>query len=221
MESRLLYILTTDIYKSEHIYKIGYTQNLKLRLSTLNTGRIPSDRLYDVFLLLNKNADELEKRIHKRLSEFRLANSEFFHYPLEDLINICKSEHDLLETEKTDNFEYHSYNTIQIKQRVSDGYFSMEDMCKVSTTKTPEEFFNSKFGDNAVTQVIKMTSLNKDCLVQTDMLGKWCHPQLAPYLASWISRELWSWVFGLVFSYKKEDIEIKSLKKELDQIELN
>jgi Meiotically Up-regulated Gene 113 (MUG113) protein/KilA domain-containing protein len=209
----LIYILTCDRYKLENVYKIGYTQDLKMRLATLNTGRIPSDKLYEVFSIPSKNADELERRLHKRLIEYRLESSEFFQFPFIDkLIDICVDEHNLLEAERTDNYSYHSYNNIQIKVRVADGYICMTDLCKPSTIKKAEEFIETKFGINAIESVLEIhTELTKDTIIQSNMLGLWCHPFLSTYVASWISKELFLWTMKLVYSYKPPETSPQSL----------
>lgn len=70
--------MSSDLYMSDRIYKIGYTTNLRKRLAVMNVGRLKHDRLQIVrSVFVRKKCHSFEREIHRALQRYRL-NGEFF-----------------------------------------------------------------------------------------------------------------------------------------------
>jgi len=72
-----VYVVTTNHYKNNSIYKIGFTTNLIKRLKTFNATRMDDDLFYCVRHWRTIHYSKLEAFLHNHLKEFRKKN-EFF-----------------------------------------------------------------------------------------------------------------------------------------------
>lgn len=89
MNSGYVYILINQSLPS--IIKIGKTKrDSKLRAKELSNTSIPTPFTV-AFEVFSDNMDELEKRAHKYLDEFKISKGrEFFRYPLNDAIKLLQ-----------------------------------------------------------------------------------------------------------------------------------
>ncbi|XP_057321657.1 uncharacterized protein LOC130665340 [Microplitis mediator] len=87
-----IYIATTKRYAEENLFKIGFSDNLKARLTALNTGKISAERFYYSYYKKAFNVRKVEKMIHDVLEDFRdSSKNEFFklHYTfLSEIVNL-------------------------------------------------------------------------------------------------------------------------------------
>ena len=96
----VVYVITTEYKEAQGHYKIGKTQDLQKRLSTLNTSD-KHEVIYYTSCKDKESMDLLEKLIHKRLNSKRIEpNKEWFESEeeAEDFIKIieeCKNVNDL------------------------------------------------------------------------------------------------------------------------------
>jgi len=90
-----VYIASSDSYASESIYKIGYTSNVKARLSQMNTSHTKDDSMRIIQTWNTENGATLEKQVHAELDGYRLSHDrEFFKVPITlivDVITKCLS----------------------------------------------------------------------------------------------------------------------------------
>jgi len=79
-----VYVISTPIYSKKNIYKIGFTDSIKRRLSQFNNTRIPEDK-YSIFLQYDTvQYKKLETELHKAFVTHRL-NNELFRMPLSEI----------------------------------------------------------------------------------------------------------------------------------------
>jgi len=94
--------------------------------------------------------------------------------------------------QEQDLFFYHTYNNKQIRQRITDGYFSATDMCQ-SVEKRIANFLQLKTTDNYIETLSKTLLIPSKQLVQIKKGGKgqgtWIHPQVTTILGMWMSPE--------------------------------
>ena len=84
-----IYIVTTKAYSMDGIFKVGRTQDLKNRLSTMNTGRIRTDKIYVLDEFKTFNSTKLEALIHDILKGLHYGNTrEFFRGPYKKIKEI-------------------------------------------------------------------------------------------------------------------------------------
>ncbi len=96
----VVYVITTTCYQTKNIFKIGYTKNLERRLTSLNMARTDEDEYFTVFMVASDKAHELEQRIHKELSDYRLSiNKELFSCSLKTILDTIE------QTETKINFQ--------------------------------------------------------------------------------------------------------------------
>jgi len=82
-----IYIVSTVLYLSNNIVKIGRTCDLKSRLSVYNTRSIKDDR-YDYYYILKcSDAIKLEKDIYDRLEEYKIG-SEMYQLEYKKIIKV-------------------------------------------------------------------------------------------------------------------------------------
>lgn len=77
MKEGFVYIVSTEKYASENVYKIGCTKNIERRLSEFNSTRIKSDFFQIYFLCKTFNYFYFENLIHNYFKDFKV-NNEFF-----------------------------------------------------------------------------------------------------------------------------------------------
>ncbi|AAR28917.1 bro-i [Leucania separata nucleopolyhedrovirus] len=75
LNSGCVYVVTNDLYEPLHLYKIGYTYNLKDRLSELNVASAYDFRA--VFVIPTTSCRQLETMLHSKYQEHRVRR-EFF-----------------------------------------------------------------------------------------------------------------------------------------------
>lgn len=117
-----VYVISTKLYESENIVKIGCTKNLDKRLTTLNSTRVLFDKFFIIKYWRTTHYYETELGLHKKLDSFRI-NNEFFKCSLNDieeqLINFLNEQSpifilpdavyvfkEIYEVKWKDNFKY-------------------------------------------------------------------------------------------------------------------
>ena len=98
--------------------------------------------------------------------------------------------------QEQDLFFYHTYNNKQIRQRITDGYFSATDMCQ-SVDKNIHDFIRLKSTENYMEALSKTLSIPKTQLIYTRKgnysdrkgQGTWIHSQVTTILGMWMSPE--------------------------------
>ncbi len=84
-----VYVVSTNTYQDSNFYKIGKTNNIKKRLSSLSTSS--PDEFIIIQLYKCNNNTEIEKFLHQYFDEKRVnKNREFFKLSLNDLFSIEK-----------------------------------------------------------------------------------------------------------------------------------
>lgn len=81
-----VYVITTDNYKKENIYKIGCSENINTRLSQMNATRFITDQFFIVKKWNTILYFDLETKLHQKLSKYR-ANNEFFVVDIDKIIS--------------------------------------------------------------------------------------------------------------------------------------
>jgi len=87
---------------------------------------------------------------------------------------------------------FHKYNERQIRQRISDGFFSATDMCKC-VNRLFADFYRNKFTKEYLSILSITLHRPKSELVEitqggaTKEQGTWIHPQVATMLGIWMS----------------------------------
>jgi len=89
MKSGYVYVISTHLYKTKDIYKIGFTDNLERRLKQFNNTRTSEDQYYIVNYWKTVNYVTLETYIHRALVEHNLKN-ELFQCPLNKINDTVK-----------------------------------------------------------------------------------------------------------------------------------
>lgn len=85
-----VYVITTNLYEKDNIYKIGCTKNLEKRMKDINSTRILSDQFILKYKWKTIHYYTLENKAHNLFKEYR-ENNEFFRLPLEKIISgICQ-----------------------------------------------------------------------------------------------------------------------------------
>jgi len=77
MKSGYVYVISTDLYRSKDIYKIGFTDNLERRLKQFNNTRTQEDQYYIVNVWKTVKYTTLETCIHQALVSYKLKNELF------------------------------------------------------------------------------------------------------------------------------------------------
>lgn len=77
MELGYVYVITTDLYLKQNVYKIGCTKNLHNRLKSMNATRLNSDKFFIKMFWQTKHYYSLESGLHNVLSQYR-QNNELF-----------------------------------------------------------------------------------------------------------------------------------------------
>lgn len=80
MELGVVYVITTNAYIKENIWKIGCTKNLHNRLKTINATRFENDHFFIKMFWQTRHYFNLEQGLHVELKEYR-KNNEFFQCP--------------------------------------------------------------------------------------------------------------------------------------------
>lgn len=80
MELGYVYIITTNLYLKENVYKIGCTKNLYHRLKSINATRLENDKFFIKMFWQTKHYFNLENGLHNALKGYR-KNNEFFQCP--------------------------------------------------------------------------------------------------------------------------------------------
>nr|WIE95299.1 hypothetical protein [Microctonus hyperodae filamentous virus] len=86
-----IYLATSDKYKKDNIYKIGYAKNINKRISALNVGRC-SDLLYVHTCCSVKNARLAERTLHLHFKA-KIVRGEFYclnNVDIEYVYDFCK-----------------------------------------------------------------------------------------------------------------------------------
>ena len=124
MKNGYVYVISTDLYKEDNIYKIGFTDNLERRLKQFNNTRTADDQYYIVNCWKTVRYMALETRIHKALVDHHLKN-ELFQCPI-DKINFVVGE-------IYNNSFFNHYDLIiegaeqqKVKWHAKHNYFSIE-----------------------------------------------------------------------------------------------
>jgi hypothetical protein len=143
------------------LIKIGKTKrDSHLRAKELSTTSVPTP--YQVaFELFSDDMDSLEKKIHKKLADFQVAqNREFYKYPLDKAIR------SLQELNAPPKDLDSSYAAVSIFNRLKDKYpkYFKNDIIEVRILQSDERVWleittEKRFGDNLIDQVIKRTDL--------------------------------------------------------------
>ncbi len=85
-----VYILTSQRYYRQHMFKIGKTTNPKQRLVGYNTGAAMSeDEMFYISKIPTFDCGGLEKMLHRALDNYRVRK-EWFHIPQERMLEIVK-----------------------------------------------------------------------------------------------------------------------------------
>lgn len=130
-----VYIITTDNYLNEKIYKVGCSSNIERRLKQFNSTRIQSDFFRIVYLFPTVNMYALEARIHSLLANDRLNNEFFKIQNVDSLINlITNTELSILDRHLTFSIFYYRQNPVysfdEIKNFViSQSKFNLARFC--------------------------------------------------------------------------------------------
>jgi len=77
MELGYVYVITTNLYFKENVYKIGCTKNLYNRLKSINATRLERDKFFIKMFWQTKHYYNLETGLHNSLKQYR-QNNEFF-----------------------------------------------------------------------------------------------------------------------------------------------
>ena len=101
-------------------------------------------------------------------------------------------------------YTLHIYGSVTIRQRISDGYISGSDMCRVND-KRSARYLGAVHTKPTIDGVAKYLGLVREDILQTiphgARLGTWVHPVLAPYFAQWVLPELAPHVSGWVYEW--------------------
>lgn len=88
-EDEMIYILSTESYAHQGVFKVGETQNMDLRTPGHNNTRVGPDKVAILASFKVHDAKLVEKYIHKRLEPFLISGTrEFFHLPYRTLYDI-------------------------------------------------------------------------------------------------------------------------------------
>lgn len=85
----LVYVISTNTYFEQNIFKIGFTKCIEKRLKQFNNTRTAEDHFFLCFKHDTISYKELETLVHRNLEPYKLKN-ELFQLPLheiEDTIN--------------------------------------------------------------------------------------------------------------------------------------
>ncbi len=77
MELGYVYVITTNLYLKENVFKIGCTKKLYNRLKSINATRLKSDKFFIKMFWQTKHYYNLECGLHNELKQYR-QNNEFF-----------------------------------------------------------------------------------------------------------------------------------------------
>ena len=89
MKSGYVYVISTNLYKVQNIYKVGFTDNLERRLKQFNNTRTDDDQYHICNYWKTVHYMTLETYIHRNLAEHHLKN-ELFQCPLDKINNVVK-----------------------------------------------------------------------------------------------------------------------------------
>lgn len=85
-----VYILTSQRYYRQHMFKVGKTTNPKQRLIGYNIGAaLGEDEMFYVCKIQTFDCGGLEKMLHRALENYRVRK-EWFHIPQERMLEIVK-----------------------------------------------------------------------------------------------------------------------------------
>ncbi|XP_057320609.1 uncharacterized protein LOC130664626 [Microplitis mediator] len=192
-----IYIATTKRYAEENLFKIGFSDNLKARLTALNTGKISAERFYYSYYKKAFNVRKVEKMIHDVLEDFRdSSKNEFFklHYTfLSEIVNLVI---------KNINEPYEYVNDI-IKHRLKEVY----ELRVIVPPEMPVVENNGLSELNFVNAFIKLIGLyganQVSKIKRTELLSA-----LQKELQSEFKKmEVWK-IFKTQFKWKSSDIPI-------------
>jgi len=77
MELGYVYVITTNLYFKENVYKIGCTKNLYTRLKSINATRLERDKFFIKMFWQTKHYYNLETGLHNALEQYH-QNNELF-----------------------------------------------------------------------------------------------------------------------------------------------
>ena len=147
------------------LIKIGKTKrDSHLRAKELSTTSVPVP--YKVaFELFSDDMDSLEKKIHKKLEDFQVAqNREFYYYPLDKAIQL------LQELNAPPKDLDSAYMAVSIFNRLNDKYpkYLKKDIIEVRIVQSDERVWleittEKRINDNLIDQIIKRTDLAFIC----------------------------------------------------------
>jgi len=87
--SDFIYVASSDMYASEHIYKVGYTSNVQARLVQLNTSHTMGDSMCIIKTWATNDGAGAEKLIHQKLDQYRMSpRREFFQTQITVIIQV-------------------------------------------------------------------------------------------------------------------------------------
>ena len=119
-KAEVVYIMTSNTYADQGLFKVGRTKTPRSRTVQLNSGRTEGDRLFVVNEFKTGSSTQLEVRVHYLLRNFRDTNQrEFFHIPYKILYDVMVDfSNDLdVEEEKVNTIVQRLYDL----QKVSPG----------------------------------------------------------------------------------------------------
>ena len=88
-KTEVVYIMTSNTYADQGLFKVGRTKTPRSRTVQLNSGRTEGDRLFVVNEFKTGSSTQLEVRVHYLLKNFRdTTQREFFHIPYKILYDI-------------------------------------------------------------------------------------------------------------------------------------
>lgn len=85
-----LYVISTNTYFNQNIFKIGFTKCITKRLKQFNNTRTTEDQYFLCFKHDTINYKKLEILVHEALDPYRLHN-ELFQCPLSAIIDVIKN----------------------------------------------------------------------------------------------------------------------------------
>lgn len=89
MKSGYVYVISTDLYRENDIYKIGFTDNLERRMKQFNNTRTYDDQYYIVNCWKTVRYMTLETQIHQALVSHNVKN-ELFRCPLDKINEVVR-----------------------------------------------------------------------------------------------------------------------------------
>ena len=86
-EQKFLYVMTTQRYHANDVYKIGYTVEKKSRLGKMNNARVGDEKMFTVYSVLVYDTFKCEQYIHDLLKEYHYEK-EFYMILLRLIIRL-------------------------------------------------------------------------------------------------------------------------------------